>query len=202
MRSSVNLFGVVLAIATLALWTGCRPSSDPTSPPPASMDPDHDGHDHDGHDHDGHDHAHGDHHDHDHGAAKSIDAEATGLSSDDLVSLDSPQVPDNYDDAVKQLVALQDTIDDAFKANDPDAAHDPLHDVGHLLEGIEALITEGAYDVEHKEELLAAVNDLFDSYTAVDETFHGKEGKSYDEVSDKIAAAVQTLRDHVGHGKE
>ena len=150
------------------------------------------GHDHEGHE--GHDHE-----GHDHASSTSIDADAAGLSADDLVTVDEPELPENLGDAVEQLVQLRDTIRDAFEADDADAAHNPLHEVGHLLSGIEKLVEKSDEDAEHKEEMIAAVEELFDSYTAVDETFHSDGGKKYSEVASKIDAAVKTLQAHADH---
>lgn len=194
MRSVMTLLSVSL-VAVCLVAAGCGGST-PPAPPVA------DNHDHDAHDHGEHDHDEHGHDGHDHGAATTIDAAAAGLSADDLVSVDEPELPDNLNDAVKQLVELRDKIRDAFKADDADAAHNPLHEVGHLLGGIESLVADGDHDATHKKELDAAVEELFDSYTAVDETFHSDGGKEYNEVEAKIDAAIQTLQDHVGHGKE
>ena len=200
-------------IAGCVFLVGC---AEPTSSPPPVADShdaeahadheghdheghDHEGHDHEGHDHEGHDHEGHDHEGHDHASSTTIDADAAGLSVDDLVSVDEAELPDNLGDAVKQLVQLRDTIRDAFEADDAEAAHIPLHEVGHLLGGIEKLVEKSDEDAEHKKEMAGAVEALFDSYTAVDETFHSDGGKQYSEVSSSIDDAVKTLQEHADH---
>tara|TARA_R110002049_G_scaffold2750_2_gene21618 strand:- start:468020 stop:468634 length:615 start_codon:yes stop_codon:yes gene_type:complete len=204
MRAAFTLFSVPMVAASL-LVAGCGGSASTDSPDETAAashddhDHDHEGHEHEGHDHEGH--GHGDH-DHDHGATTTIDADAAGLDADSLVSLDEPELPDNLADALTELVQLRNTIRDAFKADDLDAAHGPLHEIGRLLGCIESLVKDGGESAEHKEELTVAVDELFDSYTAVDETFHSDGGKEYSEVAASIDAAVKTLQEHAGHTKE
>lgn len=118
-----------------------------------------------------HDHEHGNGHDHDHG-----------------------EVPKTFSEAVEKLVALRDKIRDGFAKDDVEAAHGPLHDVGHLLEDLTKLAEKHTPAVD-----LAAVkkdaDELFDLFGKVDEKLHGEEGATYKDVSDKIDAAVERLHE-------
>jgi hypothetical protein len=116
------------------------------------------------HDHD-HDHEAGEHHDH----------------------------PTTLDAGLKELVALRDTVRDAFAKNDTETAHGPLHDVGHLLEDITGLVEKGGFSEEAVATARKDIETLFDSFGAVDKTMHGQEGSTYSEVSAKIDAAIQSL---------
>ena len=118
-----------------------------------------------GHDHD-HDHGHGEHEDH----------------------------PETYAEAIEQLTSIDQTIRKAFAAKDEEGAHGPLHDIGRLLEDVAALAAKAEMTDEQRTAVLGAVDKLFDLYGAVDETMHGREGKSYDEVSSEIDTALETLK--------
>lgn len=120
------------------------------------------------------DHSHDHDHDHDHG--------------------DDEPHPETYAEAVEQLVSIDKTIRDAFAADDADTAHGPLHDIGHLLEEVAALAAKEPMSEEQRADVQQAVDSLFDLYGAVDDTMHGREGKSYDEVSTEIDAALKTLQ--------
>ncbi|MCA9051593.1 MAG: hypothetical protein KDA89_22800 [Planctomycetaceae bacterium] len=125
------------------------------------------------HDHDDHGHDHEDH-SHDH--------------------------PETFAEAVSQLTAMRNTIRDGFANNDEDAAHEPLHDVGHLLEDLEGLAEKESLTDEQKAALKSSVETLFNAFGDVDKTLHGGEGATYSEVSEKIDAALKTISDMVKPG--
>ena len=102
--------------------------------------------------------------------------------------------PETLDEGLKELVALRDTVRDAFAKNDTETAHGPLHDVGHLLEDITGLIEKRGLSDEAIATAKQNIETLFDSFGAVDKTMHGKEGSTYNEVSAKIDAAIQALQ--------
>ena len=168
-------------------------------------DHDHGDHDHGDHDHGDHDHGdhdHGDHdhgdHDHDHGDHGHIDAKDAGLSTDDLVSLDEPPLPDTYNEAVAKLVSLTATISEGFKNGKIDDAHGPLHDVSNLLEGIDTLASKSKMDDDTKKSVTKTIDSLFDSFGAVDLKLHNaKKGKDYADVADEITASIKTLQSFV-----
>ncbi len=94
--------------------------------------------------------------------------------------------PETLDEGLKELVALRDTVRDAFAKNDTETAHGPLHDVGHLLEDITGLIEKRGLSDEAVAAAKQNIETLFDSFGAVDKTMHGQEGSTYNEVSAKI----------------
>ena len=108
--------------------------------------------------------------------------------------------PKTLDEAVKQLVALDQTIRTAFAEGDADTAHGPLHEVGHLLENIATLAKSDAKESEQKP-IQDAVDKLFELYGTVDQTMHGKEGRTYDEVSAEIDDALKTLTNQAASEK-
>lgn len=101
--------------------------------------------------------------------------------------------PETLADAVKQLEGVAGTIKAAFAKDDAEAAHEPLHDVGHLLEQVPDLIKKSSLDDATKAEVQKASDTLFESYSAVDEGMHGSGGKKYSEVSDTIDGALKVL---------
>jgi len=102
--------------------------------------------------------------------------------------------PKSLDEGLKELVALRDTVRDAFANNDTETAHGPLHDVGHLLEDITGLIEKSGLSDEAVAAAKQDIETLFDSFGAVDKTMHGQEGSTYSEVSAKIDAAIHSLQ--------
>ncbi|MCA9074711.1 MAG: hypothetical protein KDA93_06745 [Planctomycetaceae bacterium] len=102
--------------------------------------------------------------------------------------------PETYQQAVEQLVSLDQTIRTAFAAKDDETAHDPLHEIGHLLEDVAALAPKTEMTEEQQTSVQQAVDKLFELYGAIDDTMHSREGKSYDEVSSEIETALKTLK--------
>jgi len=107
---------------------------------------------------------------------------------------DGESHPETYEEAVEQLLSMDQTIRKAFVADDEEAAHGPLHDIGHQLEDVAALAAKAEMTEEQRTAVQQAVDSLFELYGAVDDTMHGREGKSYDEVSSEIDTALETLK--------
>ena len=106
--------------------------------------------------------------------------------------------PESLKDAVAELTSTRDAIRDAFAKNDQDAAHDPLHEVGHVLEAIPELAKKEKVSVKDQNAIEKAVNDLMDAFGRVDKTMHGQEGSTYSEESATIDAAVEALSQACG----
>lgn len=106
--------------------------------------------------------------------------------------------PESLKDAVAELTSTRDAIRDAFAKNDQDAAHDPLHEVGHVLGAIPELAKKEKVSVKDQNAIEKAVNDLMDAFGRVDKTMHGQEGSTYSEESATIDAAVEALSQACG----
>lgn len=104
----------------------------------------------------------------------------------------------NFAEVVSDIVAMRNTVRDGFASGDLDSAHGPLHEVGHSLEKLEGLAAKENLDAQQMESLKKATDELFDAFGEVDKTFHGAEGKSYDEVADEIGSALQVVCDLAG----
>lgn len=101
--------------------------------------------------------------------------------------------PASFAEAVKQLESFRNTIRDAFAKNDAEAAHGPLHDVGHVLESLPALAEKAGLDASQKDIVKAAAEQLFGQFGKVDEMMHGEKGAKYEDVSSGIDKALTTL---------
>ena len=103
---------------------------------------------------------------------------------------------ETFAEALKEVESLHAKIKEGFEADDIDAAHDPLHEIGHALEELPKLAGEESLSEEDQQQVKKSVDTLMDSYGAVDERLHADEtvGKSYDEVSEQIDAAMAELQ--------
>lgn len=117
--------------------------------------------------------------------------------------------PESFKAAVENMVSMRNTIRDGFAAEDPDAAHGPLHSVGHALVDVEALAEKESLEAETLTGVRDAVEVLKEKFASVDKMMHGGEGSEYSEVSADIDAAMATLiaasgasEDGHDHGEE
>ncbi len=106
--------------------------------------------------------------------------------------------PESLKDAITELKSMRDTIRDGFAKNDQDAAHDPLHEVGHVLEAMPELAMKEKVSAENQVAIEKAVNSLMDAFGRVDKTMHGQEGSTYSEESATIDATLITLSQACG----
>jgi hypothetical protein len=104
---------------------------------------------------------------------------------------------ETYPEAVAELEAMNKAIAAAFAANDADAAHDPLHEIGHVLDELPALAKKQELSDEAVAAIGAAVEKLFDAFGKVDAMFHDGEGATYDEVKADVDANMEVLRQYL-----
>lgn len=115
--------------------------------------------------------------------------------------------PETFAEAYAQLCELRDTVSKAFADKNSEAAHGPLHDVGHLLEEVSELGGKSDLSDEAKQVIETNVEKLLDAFGAVDKRMHdAAAGKDYSEVSEEIDAAIKAiagaaggLAEHGGH---
>ncbi|TWT59255.1 LarC family nickel insertion protein [Allorhodopirellula solitaria] len=170
--SSAQWFVLMIAVAYVGGMTGCQPAES-TPETPAAADHDHD------HDHDGHDHDHAE--------------QGADLDVDNLPELNTPPPLDSLDEGVEKLVSMRDEIAKGFADDDVDSIHDQLHGVGDLLGQIEEKVATSELSDDAKQAAREAVETLFDAYGEVDAKLHGVEGKDYQDVSEDIDSAIETL---------
>lgn len=102
--------------------------------------------------------------------------------------------PETLAEALTELTELRDTIRDAFAKDDADKAHDPLHEVGHILDAVKELAEKEKLPEERLAAVKSSVEELFTAYGDVDKLMHGGEGTAYKDVSGRIDAAIVTLK--------
>ncbi|TWU45788.1 hypothetical protein Q31b_09640 [Novipirellula aureliae] len=122
-----------------------------------------------------------------------IVASDLGLDADDLVFLENSEMPNRLPDAVLMLETMRDNIRDGLVNDDIDAAHGPLHEVGHLLEHLQKQVENSDLDENQKTAANEAIEQLFDSFGSIDGLIHDDEPVDYSVHSDKIDSAISTL---------
>ncbi len=104
----------------------------------------------------------------------------------------------SFAEVVTTLVEMKNAIRDGFASGDLDGAHEPLHEVGHSLSALVELAEKEEFTTEQVDALKAATESLLDDFGEIDKTFHGGEGKTYDELADSVAEAMKTITDMAG----
>ena len=104
----------------------------------------------------------------------------------------------SFKEATQELVTLRNKIRDGFAAGDIDAAHGPLHEVGHILEELPQLAEKDGISGEQLGSVKQATEELFDAWGRVDATLHGQEGSTYDEEATAIEDAMNVVTGAAG----
>lgn len=173
MLTSFRFFSLaVCLIATLAWTSGCE--NKPVTQEPTKKSGEAAEHDHE-HDHD-HEHKDGEAHDH--------SKEEAGHDHSDM----------SLTDATKEIVSLQKAIAEAFAANDPEKAHDPLHEIGHIIVVLEDAGKKASLSEADAAELKATKDGLMDAFSKVDGAMHGTGDTKYADVSEQVDKLIVTLK--------
>ena len=123
---------------------------------------------------DAHDHGH--EHDHEHGHG---------------------HLPESLHAAVAELTSIREAVRAAILEGDPDDAHDPLHEVGELLEALPDIAAETDLPKEEWDAVKAANERLFDAFGAIDKAYHTKDGDkkaAYENVAGELEEAIEEIR--------
>ena len=99
---------------------------------------------------------------------------------------------ETYAEAVTELDSLRLAIRDAMAGNNMDAAHDAVHEVGHILEELPALAAKETAAAD--DSVKPAIDKLYECFDQIDQKLEGGTGKTYDEVAEPIEVAMATLR--------
>lgn len=173
MSTSLRFLSLACCLfATLAWASGCN--NKPVTQEPPAKSGESAAHDHD-HDHD-HEHKEGDAHDH---------GKEEGAHDHSNMSLG---------DAAKEIVSLQKAIAEAFAANDPDKAHDPLHEIGHIIVVLEDAGKKASLPEAEQAELKATKDALMDAFSKVDGAMHGDGETKYSDVAEQVDKSIATLK--------
>ena len=97
-------------------------------------------------------------------------------------------------EALTELDELHGAISKAFSANTPDDAHDPLHDMGDVLNEVVELAKTEKLPEDRLAAIETSVKALLDGYGELDKTMHGGEGKTWEEVSGPINESLTNLK--------
>jgi hypothetical protein len=105
---------------------------------------------------------------------------------------------ETYAMAVQEVTELNEKIRDAFAKDDMKAADEPLHELGDVLsEEIVPLAEKAEIAGEDLAAIKAAVKQLMDDFTKVDDKIHGNEGVAYSEVEKQVGDGIATLQKYV-----
>ncbi|MCU0711617.1 MAG: hypothetical protein MUC43_06125 [Pirellula sp.] len=154
-----------LAIAVPCLFVGCEPDKTTSTGKPANHSHDGAGHSHDGHSHEGHSHG-------EQGAAAKM-----GLK-----------------DSVAKVVELATKIKEAGEKGDFEAAHDEMHDIGHLLEELAAKAKAESKSEEEQAAMKTAADALFATISKVDEAMHENKEIKYEEVKAGFESELAAMK--------
>lgn len=104
--------------------------------------------------------------------------------------------PESLREAIVELKELSDSFCAAMDEDDTEAAHDPLHDLGNLLEAMPELAADTDLPEEDWKQVKAEVDRLFDTFGEVDSAFHKKDGDkqaAYEDAKSTIEAGIAAL---------
>jgi hypothetical protein len=103
--------------------------------------------------------------------------------------------PLNFADALKKVEEAKEKICVAFEQGTPDEAHDALHQVGHMLEDLPQLATQGReLSTETVSAINQAVESLFDGFGKLDDTMHGGAEVELDKIKQQLTQSLANLR--------
>ena len=94
-------------------------------------------------------------------------------------------------EAVEMLKGMVAKVKSSLGGDDASEADGHVHSVGHLLVDMEAK----AEDLE--DDVRGAVSDLIDAFGELDEKIHDEADPVFDDISDRVEAALATLDAHV-----
>jgi len=94
---------------------------------------------------------------------------------------DHSDAPKSLHAAIIELRDMWADITTAMDNSDPEAAHDPLHDVGKVLEAMPELAAETDLPESEWNEIKAEADKLFEAFGDIDSAFHKQD-------ADKVAA--------------
>lgn len=103
-----------------------------------------------------------------------------------------------FREIAEKLIDMDGQIRNGLASDDEHAAHEPLHEVGHVLENLSNLARNEGLSKDVVEAVEQAKEDLFTAFGNIDKTFHGEEGSTYDEESSVIQSALSVVKDAAG----
>lgn len=102
---------------------------------------------------------------------------------------DHADVSMTFQDAVAELTAMRDQISNAIENDDPELAHNPLHEVSEILEAIPELAADTDLPESEWQQVKAETERLFDAFSKIDSAFH-KQGSDKKAVYEEVKASI------------
>ena len=103
-----------------------------------------------------------------------------------------------FDSLVTRICEHRDTIKAAFDADKQGEAHDPLHEIGHLIAQLPDAAAETDLVESDWNQVKQASDNLMASFGKVDALFHGdKEGLKFAEIEQDVQDAIAVLEEKV-----
>ena len=118
-----------------------------------------------------------------------------------LIADDHDQEVENFAEGVSTLRGHYETIRDALGEDDIDTAHDPIHQVGRLLESLKQLVDHVGLDADDKATAQAAIDKMFEAYGEVDKAIHGGQPVDYEAVREPLDQGMADLESVVQRAK-
>ncbi len=118
-----------------------------------------------------------------------------------LIADHHDQEVENFAEGVSTLRGHYETIRDALGEDDIDTAHDPIHQVGHLLESLKQLVDHVGLDADDKATAQAAIDKMFEAYGEVDKAIHGGQPVDYEAVREPLDQGMADLESVVQRAK-
>jgi hypothetical protein len=97
-------------------------------------------------------------------------------------------------DAVAKTLEMATKIQAAGVKGDFDAAHDEIHDIGHLLEDLVALAKSESKSDEIQASVKSTAESLFSSMGKVDKALHDGKTVKYEEIKDAYETGLANLK--------
>jgi hypothetical protein len=101
--------------------------------------------------------------------------------------------PETFTEAVSALRSHHDAIRDGFQSGSPEEAHDPLHEVGHVMEGMPKLAADAGMAASDLESLKSCLEQLFEAYGTVDDAMHTGQEPDYEAVAQQLEDNVSAI---------
>lgn len=104
--------------------------------------------------------------------------------------------PKSLSAAIAELKAMWDQIRTAVKDSDFASAHEPLHEVGYLLQAMSELAADTDLSEGEWQEIKEQADQLFEAFSDIDSAFHKKDGDkqaAYDSAKSSIDEGIAEL---------
>ncbi len=103
-----------------------------------------------------------------------------------------------FDTLVVRICEHRDAIKTAFDEDNRDEAHDPLHEIGHLIAQLPDSAAETDLVESDWNQVKQASDNLMAAFGKVDALFHGdKEGLEYSSIEQDVQDSISVLQEKV-----